>query len=200
MIPTILGLLVMLNPFALFIYLEPVMRDLDQKDFLKVLYKATWISFLILLVFLFMGDSVFEDVFQIHFESFRIFGGVVLFSFAYLFIVKGHKAFIQIKGSLDDLASEIALPFMVGAGMISLVILMGHNYDFIHGVFALLIVFSINFLFLVLMKDIREHIAKKKFRVAFDKVMHIFLRLNGFFVGAIGVDMMMAGIENLFFQ
>ncbi len=32
-----IALLVMLNPFALFIYLSPVMEELQHRDFLRVL-------------------------------------------------------------------------------------------------------------------------------------------------------------------
>ena len=60
-------------------------------------------------------------------ESFRIFGGVVLLSFGFLYIVKGDTALISIKEDLDDLASEIALPFMVGAATISLSIIIGNS-------------------------------------------------------------------------
>jgi multiple antibiotic resistance protein len=78
------------------------------------------ISFAICLSFFYIGDIIFQETFQIDFESFRIFGGIIAFSYACYFIVKGQKAVIIMKEDLDDLAAEIALPFMVGAGMISL--------------------------------------------------------------------------------
>ncbi|MFW5755581.1 MAG: MarC family protein, partial [Tangfeifania sp.] len=81
-------------------------------------------SLFICLVFFLSGDFIFRRVFQIEFESFRIFGGIIIFSYAHFFIVKGQRALIMIKENLDDLASEIALPFMVGAGTISLSILL----------------------------------------------------------------------------
>jgi multiple antibiotic resistance protein len=199
MISDIIAFLVMLNPFALFLYLQPIMKELDAKTFRKVLFKASLISFIIYLIFLYVGEIIFKNFLQIHFESFRIFGGIIIFSFAYIFIVKGQKALIHMKGDLDDLASEIALPFMVGAGTISLSILLGRNFDLVMSSFMLIFIMSLNFIFIMLLKKLREQIEKKKFRVAFDKNMEILLRLNGFFVGAIGVDMVITGITNLFF-
>ena len=38
----------------------------------------------------------------------------------------------------------------------------------------------------------------KKFRIVFDKNMHVLVRLNAFFMGAIGIDMIVAGILGLF--
>ena len=198
MISEVIALLVMLNPFALFIYLQPIMKDLNNKDFLKVLLKSSVISLGIFILFLLTGEFLFEKIFQINFESFRIFGGIVIFSFAYYFIVKGQKAMIHIKGSLDDLASEIALPFMVGAGTISITILMSQSLPMLGGLLSLVIVLAINFAIIAILNYSRGKITFKKFRIAFDKNMEILLRLNGFFVGAIGIDMILRGISNIF--
>ncbi|WKN31562.1 MarC family protein [Porifericola rhodea] len=197
LVSAVIGFLVMLNPFALFLYLKPVMQDLSDRQFLVVFFRASIISFIIFLFFLILGDFIFQQVFQIYFESFRIFGGIILFSFAYLFIVKGQRGFLQIKEDLNDLASEIALPFMVGAGTISLSILMGDHLMIYESIIALSIIMVINFFFVIGLKEIRQRITSKKFRIAFDKNMDILTRINGFFVGAIGIDMVVRGIENL---
>ncbi|WP_207494470.1 MarC family protein [Aridibaculum aurantiacum] len=198
MISAIVSFLVMLNPFALFLYLKPVMKDLSDQDFVRVFLKATIISFFIFLAFLFFGDIFFLQVFRINFESFRIFGGIVIFSLAYLFIVRGEKAFIQMKGDLHDLASEIALPFMVGAGTISLTVLMRDRLVLWQGIVALVIILLITFFVIIGMKKIRDGIKSEKFRLAFDKNMEVLLRINGFFLGAIGVDMIVHGIRSSF--
>jgi multiple antibiotic resistance protein len=197
MIAAIFSFLVMLNPFALFLYLKPIMHDLSDTDFRSVFLKASVISFSIFLVFLLFGDMVFQKVFRINFESFRIFGGIVLFSFAYIFIVQGKKAFIQIKGDLHDLASEIALPFMVGAGTISLTVLMSERLVLWQGVLALAIIVLTNYAVIMGLKQIRNGMRSKKVRLAFDKNMELLLRINGFFLGAIGVDMVVTGVSNL---
>ena len=198
MFTAIVQFMVMLNPFALFLYLEPIRKDLNHKQFIIVIIKATLISFMVCLVFFLTGDFVFNRVFNINFESFRIFGGIIIFSYAYFYIVKGQKAMIIIKENLDDLASEIALPFMVGAGAISLSILLSQKQNYLMGSFTLVIIFIANFLILFLLKLLRDSIEKVKFRKAFDKNMEVLLRLNGFFIGAIGIDMALSGINNLF--
>lgn len=198
MLSSIIEILVMLNPFALFLYLEPIRKDLTHKSFMLVIFKATLISFFICLVFFFSGDVIFRRVFMIDFESFRIFGGIIIFSYAYFFIVKGQKALIMIKENLDDLASEIALPFMVGAGTISLSILLSQKHTMWIGALSLFIIFSVNFLVLFFLKKFRDSIEGKKFKTAFDKNMEVLLRLNGFFIGAIGINMVLTGIQNMF--
>lgn len=166
--------------------------------FFGLFIKATIISFFIFLTFLFFGDVFFLRVFRINFESFRIFGGIVIFSLAYLFIVRGKKAFIQMKGDLHDLASEIALPFMVGAGTISLTVLMRDRLLLWQGIIALVVILVVNFIVIMSLKRMRDKIRSENWRTAFDKNMEILLRVNGFFLGAIGVDMIVMGIKNSF--
>ena len=198
MLIQILTFLVMLNPFALFLYLSPIMKELDTRTFYLVLFKATIISLAIFLIFLFTGETLFTEVFRIEFEAFRIFGGIIIFSYAYIFIVKGQKALIQLKEDLDDLASEIALPFMIGAGTISLTILMAFEMTKTEGITLLIIILAINFIIIMSLKTVRDLIKRKRFRIAFDKNMEIMLRLMGFFIGAIGINMIILGINNLY--
>jgi len=197
MLTELIGFLVMLNPFALFLYLEPVMQELDDYKFRIVLTKATLISLAIFMTFFLTGDFVFTRLFRIDFESFRLFGGIIIFSLAYLFVVRGGKGLIIAKENLDDLASEIALPFMVGAGTISLSVLMSRTLSMISGLFTLVLVMIAVGIIILVLKAIRDHIKKKPFRVAFDKVMSILLRLNSFFVGAIGIDMIVVALMNM---
>lgn len=197
MITAIIAFLVMLNPFALFLYLEPIRKELSHKDFLKVLLKASLISFFIYATFSITGNLIFEKILQINFEAFRIFGGIIIFSFAYFFIVKGHKAFVTMKEDLDDLASEIALPFMVGAGTISLSVILGNNFPLLNALFGLMVIMVLNFIFIVSLKKVRDKIDTKAFKITFDKYMQILLRLNGFLVGAIGINMIVTGVINI---
>ena len=173
------------------------MQDLSAKQFRQVFFKASLISFFIYMVFLLFGNFIFEKIFQINFESFRIFGGIILFSLAYLYIIKGQKGFLQAKENLDDLASEIALPFMVGAGTISLAILLGDRLTFPQNIISLVAIMIINYIIVIGLIEIRARINHRKFKVAFDKNMEILIRINGFFVGAIGINMILNGITNI---
>lgn len=198
MLVSLIELLIMLNPFALFLYLEPVRKDLNHKQFMSVIFKASVISLTICYVFFFSGEFLFKKVFSIDFESFRIFGGIIIFSYAYFFIVRGQRALIMIKENLDDLASEIALPFMVGAGTISLSILTSYRHPTWIGILILFTAFTINFFSIFLLKKMRDSLEGKKLKTAYDKNMEVLLRLNGFFIGAIGINMILSGIKNMF--
>lgn len=200
MTTTIIEFLAMLNPFALFIYLAPVMNDLSHKNFMRVLLQASLISFVIYVFFVLSGEFIFNKVLMIKYESFKVFGGVVIFSYAYLYIIKGDRALIHIKEDLDDLASEIALPFMVGAGSISLSIMVGFKYTAPVGIGLLAAILAVNFMVIIGLKAFKDMFKGYKSRIAFDKNMGIFMRLNGFFIGAIGIEMIFSGILALFFN
>ena len=104
----------------------------------------------------------------------------------------------MIKENLDDLASEIALPFMVGAGTISLSILTSYRHTQLTGLLILLAAFLINFLSIFLLKKVRDSLEGKRLKTAYDKNMEVLLRLNGFFIGAIGINMILTGIKTMF--
>ena len=96
------------------------------------------------------------------------------------------------------MASEIALPFTVGAGTISLTMLMSRAMPVVEGVVALAIILCIHCIAVLSLKLIRDNIDTKPVKKAFDKNMMIMMRVNGFFLGAIGVNMIMVGVQNVF--
>src|SRR5665811_857498 len=89
----ILSFLILLNPFALFIYLVPLYKEQGLGTFFKILAWASIISFVIYGFFAVYGQDIFV-VLQVNFEAFRIFGGIVLLSFALIFILQGKKSFV----------------------------------------------------------------------------------------------------------
>jgi multiple antibiotic resistance protein len=190
----IIYLTTFVNPLALFSYLKPVRDDLNEKDFFTVLLKASVISLVINLFFTFTGEFMFSSVFKISFLSFRIFGGIVLFSLAVISIIQGKKALITIRGSLDDLASEIALPFMTGVGTISMCILIGSRHSAAASGFIVAVSMLITVVMVMLISYMSYHMPNKKLETAFDKFLGVFIRINGFFMGAIGIDMALNGI------
>ncbi len=197
MISTILSFLFLLNPFALFLYFSPIMKSLTHKDFVSILYKASVISFGIFLFIAIAKELLFEHVFNIHFESFKIFGGIIIFSIAYLFIMNGERTFIQLKGGLHEVANQVVLPYMVGAATISLVVVMFDKFNLWRTILLLFVILLINFLIIICLKLFRDLLETKRQEFVFDRFMNIFLRLNGFFLGAIGVNMVLTGFNEL---
>jgi len=193
----VLFLITIINPIALFLYLAPVRNDLSERDFIKVVIKATIISLIINLFFTFTGESLFSAVLKINFNSFRIFGGMVLFSMSLLSIIHGQKMMITFRGNLDDLASEIALPFMTGVGTISVCVLIGSHMSILESAAVNVLAMLLTLAVILALFWMRYHIRSKHLTVAFDKVLGILIRLNGFVMGSFGVDMIRSGVLNI---
>lgn len=190
--------LVMINPVALFLYLNPHIEDMEQWMFPKVIWKATLIAGLIYSIFILTGDFIFLKVFQIDFEAFRLFGWIIIFALAFMFIVDGKESFIKMRNCIDDMAAQLALPFMVGAGSISVSILIWNAYDFFEGALILLVVLLANFLIILALKLIKDSVFHNWLKPYFDKLLWVVFRLNSFFMGAVGVDMILTAITHTF--
>lgn len=195
---SIITFLVFMNPFGLFIYLDPVMRDMSRRDFAVVLLKATVISFGIYYFHAVLGEPFFNRVLQIDFEAFRMFGGITITLFSLVFIVGGKRSYLSYKPNLNELASEIALPFMVGAGTIALSILMGNQFGELHSFWMLAFILGVTYLSVLYLQRLRDSMPER-IRAAFNNIMEVFLRINSFFMGAVGVHMFITGLNNLYF-
>ncbi len=198
MLSYVLAFLVMLNPFALFVYVKNVREELPDSDYYKRLIKANIQSFVIYTFFAISGTFLFHSVFRIDFESFRIFGGIVLFSLGLVMIIQGRRSVITLKGNLDDIASEVAIPFIVGPGSITVSIIIGNDFSPLFAVGIIALAMIISFYIVYVLSIMRKRLLHDKSRKQFDKKLGVFLRLNGFFIGSIGVNMIVTGINNLY--
>src|SRR5690606_7846503 len=144
MLQFILYFLTLRNPFALFIYLLPLKKEVGLRNFLYILARASLISYVIFTAFALFGVGIF-NLLQINFEAFRIFGGLVLISFALVFIIQGKKSMVTTKGELSQIAAEVALPFLVGVGTITVSILIGESMNHLMAATTILIVLAVNY-------------------------------------------------------
>lgn len=197
MVELIIYFLAILNPFALFIYTMPLLTAFDLRHYAYILFRASFISWVIFLFFAYFGNYFFDNILNIHFDSFRIFGGLLLTAFALSFILQGKNSMITTRGELSKIASEVALPFMVGAGTITLSIVTGARLTTVATAMTLTIVVAAAFIAVILLALFRRNL-NKQMRIVLDKNLEIFLRLNGFIIGAFGIDLIITGINNLY--
>ncbi len=196
MLSTSIAFFVMLNPLAMFVILEPLRRNMERESFRSMLMRASCNSIVIFVMFYLAGDLIFTKVFQIEFEAFRIFGGIIIFSFAYFYIIKDSKTLIQPKTNISDLAIDVSVPFMVGAGTISFAILLAEIAPHVvSGIAAIVGIVAANHLIILGLGYIR--VLLKSNEEFFDKYMDVGMRLNIFMIGAIGVDMVISGLKDV---
>jgi small neutral amino acid transporter SnatA (MarC family) len=103
-------LLVILNPFALAVYLIDLFRSLRLGEVFAVLARAVAIGGVVFSIFAWSGQKVFTDVLQIRFAAFQVFGGIVFLVMALRFMLTGSQTLVALRGSPGHVAGAIAMP------------------------------------------------------------------------------------------
>jgi len=196
---SLLPFLAILNPFALCLYLLGVMDDLESRAFIRVLFWASGISLIVFWTFALAGERVLVGFLRISPEALRIFGGVIFFVVAYNYVTRGYRAAELLRGSLEELPSAIALPFMIGAGTITQAILLGKKHGPCLSMFLLFLGLCICFVVVIAFKLIRDHLKQAREKV-FERYINILSRINGLLIGAISTEMVVSNIRELWLQ
>jgi len=91
-------LFVLLNPFLISIYLISLIKDLSLREFIKVMIRAHVISGIVFVIFAIMGETVFENIFNVRFGAFLIFGGIIFLWIGIQSIFSGQIVLIDTHG------------------------------------------------------------------------------------------------------
>ncbi len=189
--------LAILNPFALCLYTSSVMEDLDFRSVLKVVVGACVISTAVFWLFALTGEALLSGVFLVEPAALRAFGGLIFLIVGYNYVTKGYRGAEILRGSLEELPSAIALPFMVGAGTITQAIIIGQQVDkWYASMLVILLGVVVALVVLMLYKVLHDHLAGARERL-FIRYVNILARLNGLLIGAISVSMIVEGIKEL---
>lgn len=188
--------LLILNPFALSLYLRGVVEDLDRPHFASVLVRASAASFVVFVMFAWLGESFLVNVLGIRPQALRVFGGIIFFNIAYIYVTRGHKALDVLRGSIDELPSEIALPFMIGGGTITQAIILGKHYDTGTALTLLATGMAICLAFVYCFKVVHDQLQGINERIL-RRYINMFSRANGLIIGALSVDMIVNGVRQI---
>ncbi len=187
-------LFVLLNPFILSIYLLELIRELSLKEFSAQMVKAIVLSYFVFLVFAWAGDRIFADVLQIRFLAFMIFGGVI-------FLIVGVRLILGIGPPVEvpaaghhDMSGAIAMPFIVGPGTISAVVIIGSTHDF--GATATIITLAMTgaVVALLVLKWLHDFVRYRNERYV-ERYTEIAGRVTALFTGSFAIDMILKGFE-----
>ncbi|MBS3734118.1 MAG: MarC family protein [Phycisphaerae bacterium] len=193
---SILAFTAILNPFALSLYLLGVMDDLERRQFFRVLARASVMSLAAFWLCALGGEPILRHGFGVSMPALRAFGGLIFLVIAYKYTLHGYHAAEAFRGSLDELPSAIALPYMIGAGTITQAIIIGRNHHWLVTLGMILAAVAICFVIVTTFYVIRELLRRKREHV-FRRYVNLLARLNGLLIGAIAVKMIFTGIQAL---
>lgn len=163
--------------------LVPIIIDIKQKGSKVEAGKATLVSFLIMILFLFLGKSLL-GLFGVDISSFAIAGSLILFALA-IEMVMGIEIF---KSNTPEGASivPIAFPLVAGAGSMTTLLSLRAEFEWINIVVALIL----NLIIVYLVLRHTDFIAKVLGKVG----VMILRKLFGIILLAISIKLFMSNL------
>jgi small neutral amino acid transporter SnatA (MarC family) len=161
-----------------------------------VLFKASIISFITFSLFALAGEAFLVRILGVRTEAMRVFGGIIFLIVGYNYVTKGYRATVVLRGTLEELPSAIALPFMIGAGTITQAILLGKQHSVAIAVFVIAISVGATFGIVLGFKLAHDKLRGPR-EAVFDRYVNILSRINGLLIGAISTEMIVSGLHEL---
>ena len=132
----------------------PLIIDMKAKGNKIEAGKATLISFLILTLFLFVGEALLK-IFGVDIESFAIAGSFIIFFLA-LEMVLGIEVFKGNTGTVGGSYVPLAFPIIAGTGSITTLLSLRAEYSYLNIMIALLLNMIVVFIVLRTTKYIEK--------------------------------------------
>lgn len=188
-------LFVLLNPFALSVYLVDVIHQNHWSVVLKVLLRASIIAFVVFAVFALAGELVFTSGLNVRFAAFQIFGGLVFLLVGIRLMLGGAKAIEALRGPAEHLAGSIAMPFMIGPGTVSAAVLVGTQLPRPLAVASLAVALVLTSLCLVAIKLMLDRVREINSRLI-ERYVDVAGRVAALTAGTVAVEMIMQGFDS----
>jgi multiple antibiotic resistance protein len=188
-------LFVLLNPFTMSVYLRDVLRGLDFAPLAHQLLRAGAISFVVFALFATVGDVIFEDVLQVRFSSFLIFGGITFLIIGIRLIAGSGPAVAGLRVDGDQVSSAIAMPFIVGPGTISASVLAGSRLHPALAVLAIFIALTTALSAILIVKRLHDHVQKRNEKLV-QRYTEIAGRVTALFTGSFAIEMILNGVAS----
>lgn len=187
-------MLMLLNPFLVILYMLEAVRKMDKAAFTRALVTAGVISSAVFCVFAFLGDYVFNTIFQANFASFQIFGGIVFLFIGLQFVFKGADAIDVLRGELSAVAGAMAMPILIGPGTISASVLIGKRLEPAIAIAAIATAVGCSIVSIILLKMLHDRVKQRNERII-QRYTEVAGRIMAIYVGTISVEMIMQGLR-----
>lgn len=187
-------LLVLLNPFLLIVYLIKLVDSCDIRLFGRILMVAGVISLFVFFVFALLGELIFSIVFQAHFASFQIFGGIIFLIIGLEFIFKGPQSLQLLRADSKEVASSVAMPILIGPGTVSASVLIGKRLPPSQAILSVFIAVVLSIVVMIVLKYFFD-ISRRKTETLLQRYVEIAGRIVGLYSGTVAVEMLATGIS-----
>lgn len=187
-------LFVLLNPFIMSIYLLDLIKALEFRVFTQHLIRAALISLAVFLLFAWGGMQIFENVFQVRFESFLIFGGIIFLIVGARLILGAGPPVDAINPNREGISAAIAMPFIIGPGTISASVLAGSRLEPLMATLAITLGLAAAMAALVFIKWLHDHVRTRN-ETLVHRYTEVAGRATALFIGTFAIEMIISGFE-----
>ncbi len=184
------ALLALVNPVQKIFVITSLQKQFADKELKYLSLKASITAFVILVLFLFLGQIIFNYVFHIQLYAFQVTCGVVLFYNGISGLQKGVFFQVDPNVKLADLSAvPIAMPMIAGPATITAVVTFPSHYGYVVTIVGIFGALAVNLLLMLYSRPIGNLLTKYNF-------MNALIRITGLIVATIGVQMVFTGISN----
>ena len=184
------AILALVNPVQKIFVITSLQNQFTDKDLRYLSIKASITAFVILVLFIFLGQAIFNYVFHIQLYAFQVTCGAVLFYNGITGLQKG--VFLQIDQNvkLKDLSAvPIAIPMIAGPATITAAVTFPAHYGWVITILSIFCALGVNLLMMLYSRPIGNLLTKLN-------IMNALIRITGLIVATIGVQMVFTGIAN----
>jgi multiple antibiotic resistance protein len=187
-------LFVLLNPFIMSVYLFELIRALSLRQFAAQLARAGWISLVVFVAFAWGGDALFEDVLQVRFASFLIFGGITFLIVGIRLITGGVPPVEALAPGARGTSAAIAMPFIVGPGTISASVLAGSRLEVSVASVVITAALVAAIASMLAIKWIHDFVRIRN-EALIERYSELAGRVTALFTGSFAIEMILSGVE-----
>ena len=185
--------LALINPIQKVFVVFSLQENYSRAELHRIVDKATVPAIGVLLLFLFLGEAILGYVFNLKIYAFQITCGIVLFYNGFVGLQKGAFLTIDKNTRMEELiAVPIAIPMIAGPATITAAVTMPAVYGRWMTIAAVILALLLN---LLIMRN-ADRIGK--FLVRQNMLMPL-IRITALIVAAIGLQMILNGIETFVF-
>ncbi len=179
----------LLNPIQKIFVIFSLQDTYDHKSLMTIVNRSTVTAFIVLLLFLTLGNQILGYVFNIEIYSFQIMCGIVLSINGLSALQKGVYVKINKNSTIEDIiAVPIAVPMIAGPASITAVVTMPLLYGIWVSLAAVTVGILLNWIVMRKSNVLGSFLNKYN-------LLNPMSRIFGLIVAAIGVQMILNGLK-----
>jgi len=187
-------LAVILNPFALTVYLGNVLHEKSTRLVGSIMLRASLISGAVFVLFALLGNRIFQDVLQVRFAAFELFGGILFLVIALRFMLSGGDTLVALRGTPAHIAGSVAMPFMIGPGTVSAAVLAGSRLSWPRAVVAIAAALGVTLATVVVIKVVLDRVRERNSGLV-ERYSELTGRITAVVVGTIACEMIFRSLD-----